>query len=123
MRSRDKERVLAELRSRVVDETVTTPGRVEEVLSDSVYHERKRLKDDRASHTRDEEFAFWNSVRDEMRRGSERAQIDTLKRVVDRYAREICGQFDERVYDAVTRSGEPMLGLLLNAVSPKKIIT
>jgi glycerol-3-phosphate O-acyltransferase len=123
MRSRDKERVLAELRSRVVDEIARVPGKVEEVLSDSVYHERKRLKEDRSSKTRDEEFAFWNGVREEMRRASERAQLDTMKRVVDRYSHEICGEFNERVYDTVTRAGEPMIGLLLNAVSPKKIVS
>jgi glycerol-3-phosphate O-acyltransferase len=122
MRSRDKERVLTELRSRVVDEVAKAPhGRVEEVLSDAVYHESRRLKDDRSA-TRDEELAFWGRVKDQLHSSGERGQLELLKRVVDRYANEICGQFDERVYDAVTRAGEPVLGLLLNAVSPKKIL-
>ncbi|MBI1949616.1 MAG: 1-acyl-sn-glycerol-3-phosphate acyltransferase [Deltaproteobacteria bacterium] len=121
MRARDRERVLSELTSRVVEETAKA-GRVEEALADAVYHEQRRLKEDR-SKTRDEELGFWRDVRDEMRRASERALLDQLKRVVARYGNEICGQFDERVYNSVTRAGEPMLGLLLNAVSPKRIMS
>lgn len=120
MRARDKERVLTELRSRLVDE-VTKRGHVEEVLADSIYFERRRLKEDRSAD-RDHELLFWARAREELARAGERGQIDLLKRVIDRYSNEICGQFDERVYDTVTRAGEPMLGLLLNAVSPKKIL-
>lgn len=118
MRSRDKDRVLLELRSRVVDE-VAGAGKLEDVLLDSVYHELRRLKDDR--HRKPEELAFWSNVKSELRTASERGQIDLLRRVVDRYGHEICGQFNERVYDAVTRAGEPLMGLVLNAISPKKI--
>ncbi len=121
MRARDRERVLLELQSRVVNE-VARAGRVEEALADAVYHEGRRLKEDR-SKTREQELAFWRDVQSEMRRASERAQQDLLKRVVARYGHEICGQFDERVYNSVTRAGEPVLGLLLNAVSPKKIVS
>lgn len=121
MRARDRERVLLELQSRVVEET-SKAGRVEEALADAVYHEGRRLKEDR-SKTRDEELGFWRNVQGEMRRASERAQQDQLRRVVARYANEICGQFDERVYNSVTKAGEPMIGLLLNAVSPKKIVS
>ena len=120
MRSRDKERVLGELRSRVVDEVMRAPaGKLEEVLLDSVYHEMRRLKDDR--HRDPEDVAFWSRIKSELRSASERGQLDLLRRVSDRYGNEICGQFDERVYDAVTRAGEPLMGLVLNAVSPKKI--
>ncbi len=118
MRSRDRERVLTELRSRIVDEVAH--ANLEDVLLDSVYFEGKRLKEDR--HPDEEDQVFWREVRDDLRRAGERTQIDVLKRVVDRYAAEICGRFDERVYNAVTRAGEPFIGLLLNAVSPKKII-
>ena len=66
MRARDKDRVLSELRSRVVDEVARSPapGRLEEVLLDSVYHEKKRLKEDK--HRDPEEVAFWSRIQDEM---------------------------------------------------------
>jgi glycerol-3-phosphate O-acyltransferase len=121
VRARDKERVLSELRSRLVDE-VAKKGSTEEVVADALYYERRRLKDDRSAE-RDEELAFWGRVKDELGRVGERGQRELLKRIIDRYANEICGQFDERVYDTVTRMGEPMLGLLLNGMSPKKLLT
>jgi glycerol-3-phosphate O-acyltransferase len=119
MRSRDKERVLTELRSRVVSEIAAgPPGRIEDVLSDSAYFELRRLKEAR---DKGEESHFWRDLKAQITQSGERGQLDLLKKVTDRYAEEICGQFDERVYDAVTRAGEPALGLLLNAVSPKKL--
>src|SRR5262249_10156551 len=39
-----------------------------------------------------------------------------------RYAEEISGNFDDRVYQAVTRVLPPALGLLLNAVSPQRLV-
>ena len=124
MRARDRERALTELRGRVVDEVAH--GKLEDALLDAVYFELKRLKEDK-SKERDEGLAFWGNAKDELQRAhgggaGERTQIELLKRIIDRYALEICGQFDERVYDVVTRAGEPFLGLLLNAVSPKKIL-
>ena len=61
MRGRDKDRVLGELRSRVVDEVART-GKLEEVLLDSVYHEMRRLKDDR--HRDPKDVAFWSRCKD-----------------------------------------------------------
>jgi glycerol-3-phosphate O-acyltransferase len=101
----------------VVDEIAQKGGgSIEETLAESIYLESQRLRGDSG-----EEAQFWSDARHQVRRASERALVDTLRRVVRRYAHEICGKFDERVYDSVTRAGEPMLGLLLNAVSPKKI--
>jgi glycerol-3-phosphate O-acyltransferase len=119
MRSHDRERVLTELSSRLLDD-VAKKGAVEDVLAESVYFEINRIKSDRKRD--DDELAFWNGVRGQMRRASERALLDLLRKVTDRYGAEICGQFDERVYDSVTRAGEPVIGFLLNAISPKKIL-
>lgn len=120
MRTQDRDRVLSELSSRVVEEiALGGAARVEEVLAESVYLEGQRVQGGGGD---DAEAAFWAHARQSMRRASERAQLDLLRLVVARYADEICGRFDERVYGSVTRAGEPMLGLLLNAVSPKKIL-
>jgi glycerol-3-phosphate O-acyltransferase len=128
MRKEDQERILAELVGRVVrrvaDDARAAGGpAVDEVLADSVYHEARRLKeagDDRAAR---DDRRFWDDVKRGMPRAAERAHLELVGKVVDRYGREIAGHFDPRVYDAVTRAGEPLLGLLLNAVSPKRIVT
>jgi glycerol-3-phosphate O-acyltransferase len=106
--------------SRVVDASRgATAESVEQLLLDSIYHETRRLKDERQRDA--EAVAFWSRMKRDMRHVGERGHLDLLRSVVQRYGDEICGQFDERVYDAVTRAGEPVVGLVLNAVSPKKI--
>jgi glycerol-3-phosphate O-acyltransferase len=127
MRAEDQERILTELCSRVVARAADRHGagasRLDEVLADGVYHERRRLKDESDSARKREDAAFWSEVRRSMRGASERAQQDLVRRVTRRYAEEISGNFDERVYNAVTRFGAPSLGLLLNAISPKRLVT
>lgn len=127
MRKEDQERILAELVSRVVrragDAARSGGPSLDEVLADSVYHEVRRLKDAGEDRAARDDRRFWNDVKRRMPRAGERAHLDLLSSIVDRYGREIAGHFDERVYDAVTRAGEPLLGLLLNAVSPKRIVT
>ncbi|MDP2344584.1 MAG: 1-acyl-sn-glycerol-3-phosphate acyltransferase [Deltaproteobacteria bacterium] len=118
MRKQDRERILTEVISRVVEQKVTSAGgRLDEVVADSVYHELKRLKGSDG-----DEAAFWKELRDGISSASERELSSLVRRVVRRYAEEICGKFDERVYDAVTRAGEPVMGMLLNAVSPKRLL-
>lgn len=118
MRTRDRDRILTDVISRVVEEKVGAAGaRLDEVVADSVYHELKRLRGDSG-----DEGAFWRELRDGVSSASERELASLLRRIVRRYAEEICGRFDERVYDSVTRAGEPLMGLLLNAVSPKRLV-
>ncbi len=118
MRTRDRDRILTDVISRVVEEKVGAAGaRLDEVVADSVYHELKRLRGDSG-----DEAAFWRELRDGVSSASERELASLLRRIVRRYAEEICGRFDERVYDSVTRAGEPLMGLLLNAVSPKRLV-
>lgn len=121
MRAADRDRIITDVVSRVVEQTTHDAGaRLDEVVADSVYHELRRLKGDR---TKDgDELAFWN----ELKRGvssSERELIGLTRRVAQRYADEIAGRFDERVYDSVTRAGEPLVALLLNAVSPRRLMS
>ena len=118
MRKQDRERILTDVIGRVVEEKVTTSGlRLDEVVADSVYHELRRLKGERG-----DEATFWHELSEGVGSASERELSSLVRRIVRRYAEEICGRFDERVYDAVTRAGEPVIGLLLNAVSPKRLI-
>jgi glycerol-3-phosphate O-acyltransferase len=126
MRPEDQERILTELESRVSLAKVKAAEagglKLSEVLEDSLYFERKRLKEDRKSPAHDADSAFWDQVQRDLRRASERDQKLLSRKVIRHYAEEIAGNFDERVYQVVTRALPPGLGLLLNAASPLRLV-
>jgi glycerol-3-phosphate O-acyltransferase len=127
MRREDQERILTEVRSRMVEDKVVeaaSGGRpLDEVLADSVYFERRRLKDEGSSRTKRTDQAFWDEVQRRMRRAGERELASLLAEVVDHYAEEIRGNFDPRVYQVATRALPPALGMLLNAVTPMRLVS
>jgi len=118
MRAADKERILTDVVARVVEEQTGRPGvQLDELVADSVFHELRRLKGEGG-----DEVAFWQGLKREVGHASARELQSMVRRITRRYAEEICGRFDERVYDAVTRAGEPVMGLLLNAISPRRLV-
>ncbi|MDF1561904.1 MAG: 1-acyl-sn-glycerol-3-phosphate acyltransferase [Deltaproteobacteria bacterium] len=126
MRREDQERLLTELRSRIVAERVERSGRgqesLEEVLAESIYHERRRLKEERDGKLVRADKAFWSAIQSELPRSTEKRRRDMLGEIVSRYGEEICGNFDPRVYDVSTSILPPALGVLLNAVSPRRLL-
>lgn len=126
MRPEDQSRILSELESRTVEDKVRAMEggglTLAETLEDSVYHERRRLREDRGkSPAFKKDQAFWELVGREMRKASDKQARSLLRRVCRHYGEEIAGNFDDRVYQVVTRAMPPALGLLLNAVSPLKL--
>src|SRR5688572_11537725 len=116
MRAEDQEKILSELERRIAPE----PAR--EALEESLYWERRRLRDDRKSPAYQEDVDFWDKVEKGLRTASEQDQKTLVRKAVRHYGDEIAGNFDERVYAAVTRVLPPALGLLLNAVSPMRVV-
>ncbi len=125
MRREDQERIVTEVQSRIVEQrsrAAASGGQpLDEVLADSVYHERRRLKEERGS-TAKVDAAFWGEVQSKLGKSSERELVSLLQKGVRRYAEEVCGNFDPRLYQLATRMLPPALGLLLNAVSPKRLL-
>lgn len=125
MRVEDKERILTELESRVslakLRSAEAGGSKLQEVLEDSHYFERRRLKDDKGSAVYEDDLTFWNQVQKDMRRASERDQKLLVRKIARHYGEEISGNFDERVYQMVTRVMPSGLGLLLNAASPMRL--
>ncbi|MBI4822230.1 MAG: 1-acyl-sn-glycerol-3-phosphate acyltransferase [Deltaproteobacteria bacterium] len=123
MRAEDRQRALADVKSRVVSEHLAASRPLDEILAESIYLERKRLKEEASGERTDIDRAFWDHVEKDLRRSSRRTQEDLLAEAVEHYAKEIVGHFDPRVYRAVTRVLPPALGVLLNAASPKRLLT
>lgn len=127
MRRDDQERMLVEVQSRVVSNCVQASLRggtpIDEILAESVYCELQRLEAESPSKTQREDLAFWQSVRKQLWRGGERAQQGVLEHVVEHYVQQIKGHFSEEVHTLATRLLPPALALLLNASSPKRLLS
>ena len=131
MRRDDQERIVTELVSRVSERQIRNSdglygsrgGSLQEVLEDSLYFERRRLDADNGkSPAYPKDVAFWDDIQSTLRHASEADQRKLLRRVIQTYAEEIRGHFDTRVYALATQVIPSGLGLLLNAVSPKRLI-
>lgn len=128
MRKADKERVLVEITSRVVAAKIAAARDgsglpLENLLNDTLYHERKRIETEPRNAARKHDSTFWNEIGRALGRASQDEVRDLLKRVVERYIIEIMGNFNESVYRVATKTLPVGLGGLLNALSPTRLIT
>ncbi len=122
----DETRILATVVARVtarVAEREALPGGqpLEEVLTETLIDERERLEQAhgaRASADRE----FYARIRRELARGAAASRANLLRDVVSRYATEICGHFDPRVYAVATRALPVGLTALLNGLSPARVL-
>jgi len=78
------------------------------VLNDAAYHEIRRLH-----AAGGEELAEWRALAKSLGRWSEAQQRGRLEELAQRYAWDVAGNFDPRVYRMVSKAGVPVLGALL----------
>ncbi|HZU83936.1 MAG TPA: 1-acyl-sn-glycerol-3-phosphate acyltransferase [Polyangiaceae bacterium] len=94
---------------------------VHEVLGEALFHERSRLE--HASGQRaDADREFWAGVARALRHAGAERSAKLLREVVARYAGEIRGHFDARVYAVATRALPVSLSALLNGLSPAHLV-
>jgi len=131
MRREDQERILGELCARITEKVPGDGGlsgkregtaRLEEIITESIFHERKRMKEEPEVKSAAADRAFWEQISHELPRSTEKQRIGLLRSIVTRYGSEICGNFDPRVYKLSTNVLPTGLSLLLNAVSPRQLL-
>lgn len=115
----------AALRERLLSSSCARPERLRDTLEDALYSEQLRLHapgaDRLPAYERDD--AFWDGLRARLEDSHDRDLPQRLGEIVDHYGAEIAGNFDPRMYQVVTRAVPPALGLLLNAISPRRLMT
>lgn len=126
MRPEDKERATVEVVCRVLGEklALAESGRgpsVDAWIHDTVYEERRRLERANRTPERAAEKAYWDAVRHRAMSASEDEKRAILRELIERFASEIVGNFDPRVYKLATTIVPGGLALLLNALSPRRL--
>jgi len=122
-----RDAAIVEVRSRVLEaclmQSQLPDGMPLDVLvNDTLYHERKRLEIDRKSPTWAEDLAFWDGIKNRLGRASDHEIKDILKSVLERFTEEIRGNFSPVLYGVATRIMPRALPMLLNAMSPKRLL-
>lgn len=127
MRREDQQRILAAVQSRVAHAVLAHQAAshrpLEEILAESVFHQRRRQRDLGGRRRGREEARFWRSLQERLGRADAAEQRSLMSQLLARYAQEVCGNFDERVYGLARRVMPPLLGALLNASSPRRLFT
>ncbi len=122
MREHDKERVLVEVAHRVFNHYTKDPRITEQALFDTLYEERIRLDTEKDRSKAKKQRAFYRKIRHEALRASPTRQSDLLKQMIDSFSEEVAGHFDPRVFALATRVAPPALSVLLNALSPLRLL-
>ena len=125
MRADDRERIQVEVVSRVTERYVKRAhgepeGYLETLVNDTIYNERRRLE---KSHGHKGQQAFYDKILKRMHRASERDLRRLLEELAARFVGEVVGNFDQRVYGLTTRAIPAGLWLLLNAMSPQRLLS
>ena len=131
MRHEDQQRILQAVHDHVVRSVLPPHGQrpLEEVLAHGVYAAQQdagRRADRQASmwqRPRRARQTFWDDLQLRLGRAQPVEQQSLLSMVIHRYAHAVCGNFDERVYNLARQALPPLLGALLNASSPKRLVT
>ena len=127
MRREDQYRIIAAVQSRVMrgvlEPTLTPRQPLDEVLAETVFQQRLRLKEQPRSRRNRVESARWDTIERRLGRVGDAELRGLLAGVVAGYAREVCGNFDERLYALARRLIPPALSVLLNASSPKRLLS
>ncbi len=126
MRREDQERALVEVTQRVVDGFARgaggREGYLEGVLSDTLYHEGLRLdREDPKDAVTKAYKELYGRARRELGSASEARQRALLTEITRRFAEEVVGNFDERVYRVATRAVPHGLSALLKGASLRRV--
>ncbi len=93
-----------------------------EVVSDTLYHERLRLRAAEDDEQARADRAFHARVQHELPHASRDRQRDMVREIVARYVREIAGHFDPRVYRFATRALPYGLSMVMQRASPRGLL-
>jgi len=117
-----KEKLLVEVVERVLNRWGKGSANCEQAIFDIIYEERRRLEKEKKKSLARKELRFYNNIYSKVLKGSPHEHRILLKQCIQRFADEIVGHFDPRVYAFATRVVPPSLNILLNSVSPLRLL-
>jgi hypothetical protein len=122
----DAERAKRAAAARVLDAHLAGDARrdhaLEVLINDTLYHEQRRLeRESKRDPVVRADKAFYRGVRRQLGKASSNDLHALFGKITARFADEIAGHFDERVYKVATTLIPPALSMLLSAASPRHV--
>lgn len=123
-----RDKALTEVEARMLDACITqarlSQGLALDLLvNDTLHHERKRLDAAPRDARWQDDAAFWEGTRQTLSRASDADVRRLLRAVIRRYCDEIRGNFSPALYTLTTGLLPRALPVLLNAVSPRRLLS
>lgn len=122
MQGLDEQRIADEVIGRIVQRVLDGTRPVDEVINETLYHERHRLQRAGSGPRTADDRAFVQALGHELPRTGEARQRAMVHDIVERYAQEIRGHFEPRVYSVATKALPLGLTALLNGLSPRRVL-
>ena len=121
--SRDREAIVTEVTSRIVEEVSEEESdRLLEVINDTLYRERERLRKYSHLYTNPEkDKVFYKRLSKGLGNLSDKNLVKVLGDLVHNYIDEIVGNFDRLMYGIATHTIPGGLTFMLNTMSPFRI--
>ncbi len=93
-----------------------------DVLYDIIYNEKKRLKTEIKDKTYQKDKEFFKYIIKKSKNANKSVQKELIKKVTAYYLNEVISEFKPFIYEISTKILPPTISIMLNALSPKKII-
>ena len=122
MRPEDQNRTVVEVVERVFSHQKQDVASIEQLLFDTLYEERRRLETEKDRKKAASEMAFYRRIQAKALKGGVEGQREALVAVIRHFAEEILGHFNETLFRLATQVVPVALNLLLNTLSPLRLI-
>lgn len=122
MQQSDRERILVEVQQRVLGHWGRDPKKAEQILFDTIFFEKQRLEKESNQQKASKELRFYQDIYQEALNGSPNRHKQLLGKVTKHFSSEVLGYFNPNVYKVATKAIPPGLSLLLNSVSPLRLV-
>jgi len=122
MKPADQKRAVVEVVARVLHDKTKDPNRLEPLIFDTLYEERRRLETEKDRKKAKSEARLYRRLQASALRGGTEQQREVLGELIRHFAEEVLGHFSEPIYRLATQVVPVGLNLLLNTLSPLHLL-
>src|SRR3989304_2520440 len=104
MKREDKDKAIAQVIEQTLNDQLAYCKRSEDItidniIFDTIYLEKKRIKNKKNSKHSRSEIVFWSRVEEHFYSANPREKEKILKEIIENYAHEISGGYSSKVYN------------------------